>query len=62
MGTRGMLIGYWWESQGERDHWEDQDEGGRRILKYKIYLASDRDSCEHGNEPSGSIKCWEVLE
>jgi hypothetical protein len=18
-------------------------------------------SCEHGNEPSGSIKCWEVL-
>jgi hypothetical protein len=20
------------------------------------------DSCEHGNEPSGSIKCWEVLE
>jgi hypothetical protein len=18
--------------------------------------------CEHGNEPSGSIKCWEVLE
>jgi hypothetical protein len=19
-------------------------------------------SCEHGNEPLGSIKCWEVLE
>jgi hypothetical protein len=19
-------------------------------------------SCEHGNEPSGSVKCWEVLE
>jgi hypothetical protein len=19
-------------------------------------------SCEHGNEPSGLIKCWEVLE
>jgi hypothetical protein len=19
-------------------------------------------SCEHGNEPSGSIKCWEVLD
>jgi hypothetical protein len=19
-------------------------------------------SCEHGNEPSGSIKCWEVFE
>jgi hypothetical protein len=29
-----------------------------------IDLAQDRDqgSCEHGNEPSGSIKVWEVLE
>jgi hypothetical protein len=27
-----------------------------------IDLAQDRDQCEHGNEPSGSIKCWEILE
>jgi hypothetical protein len=31
-----------------------------------IDLAQDRGpmegSCEHGDEPSGSIKCWEVLE
>jgi hypothetical protein len=30
-----------------------------------IDLAQDRDqwrSCEHGNEPWGSIKCWEFLE
>jgi hypothetical protein len=20
------------------------------------------DFCEHGNQPSGSIKCWEILE
>jgi hypothetical protein len=26
-------IGYWWESQKERDHWEDQDVGGWTILK-----------------------------
>jgi hypothetical protein len=28
MGRRGMHIGYWWENQKERDHWEDQDVGG----------------------------------
>jgi hypothetical protein len=30
-----------------------------------IDLAEDRDRggcCKHGNEPSGSIKYWEVLE
>jgi hypothetical protein len=28
-----------------------------------IDLAQDRDqSFEHGNEPPGYIKCWEVLE
>jgi hypothetical protein len=30
---RGMHIGYWWESQKEGDHWEDQDVGGWSILK-----------------------------
>jgi hypothetical protein len=28
-----MYIGYWWESQKERDHWEDQSVGGWIILK-----------------------------
>jgi hypothetical protein len=27
-----------------------------------IELAQDRDNCECGNEPSGSIKCGEFLE
>jgi hypothetical protein len=27
-----------------------------------IWLRIGTSSCKHGNEPSGSIKCWEVLE
>jgi hypothetical protein len=33
MGRRGMHIEYWWKSQKERNHWEDQDVGGWTILK-----------------------------
>jgi hypothetical protein len=31
-----MHKGYWWESQKEKDHWEDQDVGGWTILKCTI--------------------------
>jgi hypothetical protein len=35
MGRVGsMHIGFWWESQKERDHSEDLDVGGRIILKW----------------------------
>jgi hypothetical protein len=34
MGRKGMYMGYWWESQKERDHYEDQDEVEWTILKY----------------------------
>jgi hypothetical protein len=33
-GRRGMHIGYWWESQKEREHWIDQDGGGSSMLKW----------------------------
>jgi hypothetical protein len=31
-----MHIGYSWEIQNERDHWEDQDIGGKTILKWVL--------------------------
>jgi hypothetical protein len=47
MGRRGMHIGYWCESQKERDHWEDQDVSGWAMLGWGdmdwIDLAQDRD-------------------
>jgi hypothetical protein len=33
-GVRGMHIGYWWEGQKERDHYEIHDVGGWIILKW----------------------------
>jgi hypothetical protein len=27
-------MGYWWGSQKERDHWEDQDVGGWMLKTY----------------------------
>jgi hypothetical protein len=34
MGRRGTHIRYWWESQKERDHGEDQYVGRWIILKW----------------------------
>jgi hypothetical protein len=53
-----------------RRRWEDNIRMDLREIVWGgmdwINLAQDRDplegSCEHGNEPSGSIKCWEILE
>jgi hypothetical protein len=43
-----MHIGYWWESQKERDHSEDQDVGQWTKLKWDgmdwIDLVQDRDN------------------
>jgi hypothetical protein len=46
IGRSGMHIGYFWESQKERDHWEDEDVGGRTILRWileKQDVSQDRD-------------------
>jgi hypothetical protein len=47
MGRRGMHIGYWWEIQKERDHWEDNIKIDLREIGWDgrdwIDLAPDRD-------------------
>jgi hypothetical protein len=42
----------------------DLTEIGGVVLTGLIWLriGTVEGSCEHGNEPSGSIKCWKVLE
>jgi hypothetical protein len=52
MGRREIHTGFSWESQKERDHYQDQDIGGWTILKWIlerwdsmdwVVLAQDRD-------------------
>jgi hypothetical protein len=36
MGRVGMHIGYWWEIQKKRNHYEDQAVDGWTILKWML--------------------------
>jgi hypothetical protein len=70
-GQGKVHTGVWWGNLGERDHLESPDIDGRIILKWIlrkwdggmgwIDLAQDTDRWRV-NEPSGSIKCWELLD
>jgi hypothetical protein len=57
-----MYVGYWWETQKERDHGEGQDEEGCTIFKMDLREIEwdgmdwiEEGSCEHDNVSSGSV-------
>jgi hypothetical protein len=65
-----MHVGFWWGSVRERDQLDSLHIGGGDIKmdlkKYRmregaglIWLRVRTRSCEHGNEPSGFVKCKE---
>jgi hypothetical protein len=33
-----MHVGYWWENQKEKDHWDDRDLGGWTIAKWNLEI------------------------
>jgi hypothetical protein len=71
-----MHIVYWWESRRKETTGKTKDINGWTILKWILErydwvvsteliwlrIGTSGSSCEHGDEPSGSIKCWEILE
>jgi hypothetical protein len=76
LGRGEVCTGFWWGNLRVRDHLEDPGIDGRIILRW-IFRKWDRghglnrygsgelqvvETCECGNEPSGSIKCREFLE
>jgi len=71
MGRREVHTGFWWGNLSEKDNFGDPGVDGRIILRWTFRkwhvgawtgsswprIGHVVDSCESGNEPSGSIKC-----
>jgi hypothetical protein len=65
MGRKGMHIGFWWESQKERDNYEDLDVGAWIILKWilencsmdVIDLANDRNQWRAVVDTGKFLRC-----
>ena len=76
MGRGEACTGFWRGNLRERDHLGDPGVDGSIILrlifrKLDVEYGMDRAgseegrvavTCECGKEPSGSIKCWKILD
>jgi hypothetical protein len=76
MGRGGVFTGFWFGGPKVRDHWEDLGVGGRITLRWTLERSGrwgELDSpgsrqgavagfCEHGNEPLGSIRRWDIFD
>jgi hypothetical protein len=76
VGRGEVYTGFWWGNLRERDHLEDTDLNGRKILRWIfrkrdvrtrtgsswVMIGQVASTFECNNEPSGSIKCGEFLD
>jgi hypothetical protein len=74
--TGEVHVGFWWGDLSERERFEGMGVDVRIILKwifkkwngeawiglFWLRIGTDGGACEYGNEPSGSIKCGELLD
>jgi hypothetical protein len=64
MRRKEKHIGYWWEGQKKKTTRKIKDHPKDRVVWSGLMLlrmGTREGSCESGNEPSGSVKCWEIL-
>jgi hypothetical protein len=71
-GEGEVCTGFWWGNLRERGQWGRPNRRWENNIKMDVQevecvvmdwigLAQDRDTCECGNELSGSIKCREFF-
>ena len=50
-----------WEKSERAVYLHDLGIGGRKTLKFILKKVSHSGFCKRGNEPLGSLKCWDIF-